>query len=592
MEDFRNVDEHDRPHAGGEVDPADQWVFNPSTGSYELRLDSADDSSVNSAASTPRQGGGRRRTPPRQRRAVPASTTEGDDDTTQLQVPNPRRPREDRSAESGSTSGRRAAGSSRRKAKAKPSRKKQVLRWTGGAMGLILVAGCAGGFWLYQKLNGNLNDVDVGIDNPATSDGPINILILGTDDRQGKGNKGYGDTGSVGHADTTLLFHVSADRSNATVLSIPRDMIVDIPKCPTKQEDGSTKVIPAEQDVRFNTSLGQRGRDPGCTWRTVQEIVGVEINHFMMADFNAVKELSSAVGGVEVCVAEDINDPKSHLKLDAGRHTIEGEQALAFVRTRHSVGTGSDLSRIKLQQQFLSSMIRKMKSSGTLTDPGKLYDLSNAATKALTVDSGIGSIKKLVELGKDLRRVDTENVTFATVPVVDNPQDPATVVLNESAAEPLFKMVQQDKSLTKTDKGKKKDKGPDLKKVEKAPASEVAVDILNGGGPAGAAQSTVTWLQSEGVTQSTNAGNASETLDETRLEYAPDQAGQAKALAEMLELPRKALKESDDGQDAAEPMTLTLGEDFTEAGEPIGAPEKAPEGVDDVNASDKNVCAK
>ncbi|NEE60461.1 LytR family transcriptional regulator, partial [Streptomyces sp. SID8455] len=106
------------------------------------------------------------------------------------------------------------------------------------------------------------------------SDGPMNILIIGTDKRTGKGNEGYGDKGSEGHADTNILFHVSEDRTNATAMSIPRDLMTDIPDCETKQPDGSEKVIPGTPNVRFNVSLGQEGRDPGCTMRTVEAITG------------------------------------------------------------------------------------------------------------------------------------------------------------------------------------------------------------------------------------------------------------------------------------------------------------------------------
>ncbi|MCT2593617.1 LCP family protein [Streptomyces sp. N2-109] len=618
------MDAHGRRHAG-DIDPADQWVFNPDTGSYELRLTPAHDGPQNQGP----YESGHHSAPPRRRRASPEPATESEDSgTDRHSEPSGRRaagrqnPTDQTPGQRGARSGggrRRAGGQSasdsgsgrgsgdppsasasgagsgghgRRKAKKKVSGKQKVLRWGGGSVALLMVAGCAGGYLYYQHLNNNIDKVDVGIDNPAVSDGPVNILLIGTDDRTGKGNESYGDKGSVGHADTTLLFHVSADRSNATVMSIPRDMITDIPTCPTKQDDGSVKDIPAEQNVRFNTSLGQRGRDPGCTWRTVQKITGVEINHFMMADFNAVKELSSAVGGVEVCVAKDIDDPKSHLKLKAGKHTIEGEQALAFVRTRHSVGFGSDLSRIELQQQFLSSMIRKMKSGGTLTNPKKLFNLAESATKALTVDTGIGTINKLIALGKDLRRVNTEKITFVTAPVLDNPADKSSVILDKSKSTPLFKMLQQDKSLTETVK-KQKDAEKAGKKVKPAPASEVRVDILNGGGPVGAAQSTVSWLQnSKGVPLSTNAGNAPEDLSKTRLEFAPNQAGQAAALAKMMGLPGSALKKSGGDAGPDEAMKLTLGKDFTGAGEPISAPDKAPEGVKEVNASDKNLCAK
>ncbi|MFI7242963.1 LCP family protein [Streptomyces qinglanensis] len=602
------MDAQGRGHAGN-VDPADQWVFNPSTGSYELRLNpDADDSSG--------RPGSRRTSAPRQRSASPDESTEAPADSgsgKRPEGPGGDRPRS-RTGEGGDGTGSRSArraearlpaqrrarasertgsgevpgkggGRGRRKAKRQLSRKQKVLRIGGGTVGLLMVAGCVGGVVWYQRLNGNINKVDVGRNNPAVKDGPVNILVIGTDAREGKGNTGYGDAGSVGHADTTFLFHVSEDRSNATALSIPRDMITNIPDCETKEENGSTKVIRGEQNVRFNTSLGQEERDPTCTWNTVEELVGVKIDHFMMADFNAVKELSTAVGGVEVCTKKAINDPKSHLKLKAGKHTVMGEQALAFVRTRHAVGFGSDLDRIKLQQQFLSSMIRKMKSGDTLSSPSKLLKLSDAATKALTVDYGIGSVKKLMDLANDLKRVDIKNITFATVPVVDNPNNKATVLLNQSKADPLFRMIQEDKSLT----GKNKKKKSDKPKVDKAPASEVDVSVLNGGGPSGAAAGTVKWLVDKGAGKAVSGGNAPQQLSRTRLEFAPSQEGAAARLADMLKLPASALKKT---EGTGPSMKLTLGKDFTAPGESVGAPDKAPSGVDKVNANDKNVCAK
>ncbi len=463
-----------------------------------------------------------------------------------------------------------------------------MLYWTAGVVGFVLVAGCGGAFYLYQQLNGNISKVDVGVENDAVSDGPVNVLIIGTDARSGKGNSGYGDAGSVGHADTTILMHISKDRSNATALSIPRDMITDIPNCPTKQKDGSTKNIPGERGVRFNTSLGQEGRDPGCTWRTVEKLTGLKINHFMMADFNAVKSLSTAVDGVEVCAGKDLNDPKSHLKLKAGRHIVKGEQALAFVRTRHAIGFGSDLDRIKMQQQFLSSLIRKLKSSA-FSSPGKLYDVSQAATKALTVDTGIGSANKLLDFGTDLKKVDIDKVTFATVPVLDNPDDPATVILNKTAADPLFAMVRADHALAKGKKGKGKKSAP----AKKAPPEQVRVDVTNGGGPIGSAQETVDWLQNTKAAKlSTNAGNAPAKLAATRLEYAPNQADQAATLADWMGLPKSALKKSSQNTGDRVPMKLTLGKDFKAPGSPIEAPTETPDGVQNVNADDKNVCAK
>lgn len=177
--------------------------------------------------------------------------------------------------------------------------------------------------------------------------------------------------------------------------------------------------------------------------RTVKELTGIQVDHFMMADFNAVKNLSTAVGGVPVCVAKDVNDKDSKLKLTAGEHRLEGEQALAFVRTRHAFGNESDLDRIKTQQQFLSSMMREMKSKETLTSPQKFFSLAEAATKSLSVDSGIGSIAKLTDLAGELKNIDLKNITFTTLPVLDNPAEKikSTVVVNPSQADPLLQMI-------------------------------------------------------------------------------------------------------------------------------------------------------
>ncbi|MFF8680394.1 LCP family protein [Streptomyces sp. NPDC015237] len=559
----------------GDIDPADQWVLNPDTGEYELRLPP-------SAAHSPVPG-------PRGAARAPAPDRE---------VPPQRRRR---SAPEEPPPGR--AG--RRRPAKKKSRGKRVLLWTGGTMAFVVLAGGTAGYLYLQHLNGNIQSV---ADDGASTGGfqkdkAINILLIGTDKRTGSGNEGYGDTGSAGHADTTILLHVSKDRSNATALSIPRDLIVDVPDCPTTQEDGTQKVIPGSSGVRFNTSLGQSGRTPSCTMRTVTELTGVTPDNFMVADFNAVKTLTSAVGGVEVCLAKDIDDPDSHLKLPAGEHTVEGEQALAFVRTRHSVGFGGDLSRIEIQQQFLSALMRKLKSNDTLTSPSKMLKLAEAGTEALTVDSKLDSIGKLKDLGLELGKLNTKNLTFTTVPVIDNPAEKvkATVVLKEGPAQQVFDMMQNDVSFTEV---KKKESEKEKKeaaavaarlKGEQSEPSEVRVRVMNGGAPAGSAQQELAYLQTDaGVTKSENAGNAPAELAKTTLEYAPDQADQARALAEILGLSGAAMKpgESVTNSQGLPTMTLTLGKDFKGAGVKLDATSaKAPEDLQKSTA-DKVECAK
>ncbi|MDT0441591.1 LCP family protein [Streptomyces johnsoniae] len=587
-----------RGGAGG-IDPADQWVFNPDTGNYELRLPGARQAGqgeqpgqASPAAARPQSAHNapspRRRAPstrPGDRRPPGEGDRESEGDRS---VP----PQRDRRAKAPAT------GRGRRKAKKKRGRGKKVLLWTGGSLALLLVVLSGTAWYLYNRLNGNINKVDTGISNDYSSDEPINVLFIGTDTRTGSGNESYGGDASEG-ADTTILMHFSEDRTHATGLSIPRDLITDVPDCEVRGEDGSTRVIPGSQGVRFNQSMGTDGRDPGCVWRTVEQLTGVEINHFMMADFNAVKDLSSAVGGVEVCVAEPIDDPKSGLQLDAGTHELEGEDALAFVRTRYSVGQGSDLSRIELQQQFMASMAREITESNVLSSLNSFWDLADTATKALTVDTGIGSIDDLYGLASEVRKVPMSDMSFVTLPVVDNPDEPedakATVVVDEARAAPIFQMLQQDVSMTEDgepeDGGNGDDGGNTEREPEMAAPEDVRVDVYNGGDVIGAAQETLDWLQTEqGVPLASNVGNAPAPQDTTTLEYGPDQAGQAARLAEMMGLPDSALQEQD-ADAGEEPMVLILGNDFEGAGRPIEVPAERPEDVDSITADDEDVCA-
>lgn len=586
-----------------DIDPADQWVLNPDTGEYELRLTP---SAPQSPIPGPRRAGSRGAGAPGasaakgaggpaagRRGGAPARKQSGED-APAGPVPGQRRRRGAPPQEP--LPGRRG----RRPEKAKKSKTKKALMWTGGTMAFVLVGAGTAGYLILKHLEGNISSTDVGsaAKNGFSKDEAFNLLIIGTDKRTGKGNEGYGDKGSVGHADTNILLHVSKDRTNATALSIPRDLIVNVPDCPTKQPDGSEKVVPGTDNVRFNTSLGQDGRDAGCTMRTVKEVTGIAPDHFMMADFNAVKTLTSAVGGVDVCLKHAVDDKDSHLKLPAGESKIEGEQALAFVRTRHSFGNQGDLDRIKVQQQFLSSLMRKMASGDTLSNPTKLYSLADAATKALTVDQGIDKVSTLKDMALELKKVPTKNITFLTVPVLDNPADGKihkTVIVDQNQAPQVFDAISNDVSFTDVKKKEKAARDAEAARLQgaKSAPSEVRVRILNGGAPPGSAQETLTWLQNvKGVAKSENGSNAPEKLDKTQLKYAPDQADQARELASLMGLSGSALKpgESVTNAQGLPAMTLTLGKDFKGAGIPLTAPKKAPK-VQGQSTADKVQCA-
>ena len=561
------------------IDPADQWVLNPQTGEYELRLDpSAPQSAAASQSTVPRPrgaGGARTRTAP------PSSPGR--------EVPPPRR----------GTPEELLPGRRGRRPVKKQSKAKKAVLWTGGTMAFVMVAAVGTGYLYLRHLEGNVRTTDVGDAGAGDfkKDEAFNVLVIGTDKRTGEGNEGYGDKGSVGHADTTILLHVSEDRSNATALSVPRDLIVDVPDCPTTREDGTRTTVSGLRGVRFNRSLGESGRDPGCTMRTVTENTGIPVDHFMMADFNAVKTLTTAVDGVNVCVTKAIDDQESKLVLPKGESKVEGERALAFLRTRHSFGNQGDLDRIKVQQQFLGSLMRKMASGDTLTSPTKLLKLAEAATEALTVDSAIGSVGTLKDMALELKKVPTKNITFTTIPVRDNPAEKvrATVVFDESTAPQVFQMIKNDVSFTEVKQQKAKEKAEVAARLNgpKADASQVRVRILNGGAAAGSAQKELDQLQNvEDVSKSENAGNSNATQAKTTLEYAPEQADQARRLADIMGLSGSAMKtgESTPNAQGLPTMTLILGEDFKGAGIKLGAASAKTPNVDKSTA-DKAQCA-
>src|SRR5690606_12225948 len=207
----------------------------------------------------------------------------------------------------------------------------------------------------------------------AAYEGGFNILIVGSDSREGQGDE-FGDTDGAELNDVNMLLHVAEDRRSATLVSIPRDLVVPFPEC----EDGG----PATGLPMINTlALGVLN----CAVRTVQELTGLTIQFAGIIQFDGVIAMSNAVGGVDVCIDAPIFDPESGLHLkSAGTHTLQGWSALAFLRTRKGVGDGSDLGRINAQQVFLSSLVRKIKSDGTLGDLGKLWGLARAATEHMT----------------------------------------------------------------------------------------------------------------------------------------------------------------------------------------------------------------
>jgi LCP family protein required for cell wall assembly len=335
-------------------------------------------------------------------------------------------------------------------------RSSRWLKAVGFTLAGTLVLAAAGAGYVYWHLNHNIKSVDInsalGDNRPAktqslptagasTSATPLpsealNILVLGSDSRSGKRNQALGGGSSEGaRSDTAMVVHLDAGRTEATIVSIPRDTLVTRPSCPLP-DGGST----AEASrVMFNTAYSVGG--PVCAVKTVELMTNVRMDHYLEIDFAGFADLVDALGGVTVTTDEDIHDDDSHLDLTAGEHHLDGTKALALARTRHGIGDGSDLGRIGLQQKLVRALLQQISSTNLLTSPTKLYSVADAVTGSLTTDTGLDSLTELMSLGESLKGLAADDVKTVTMPVVTAPSNPNRVVAKEPAASELWESL-------------------------------------------------------------------------------------------------------------------------------------------------------
>ncbi|MEW2398743.1 LCP family protein [Streptomyces sp. NPDC046862] len=333
-------------------------------------------------------------------------------------------------------------------------RRSRLLKAAGLTLAGVLVLGVGTAGWAYWHLNGNIKSVDIdsalGEDrppaavsspSPSSSASPLpstalNILVLGSDSRSGAENKklGGGDSGGA-RSDTAMVVHVDEGRTEATVVSIPRDTLVTRPSCPLPS-GGSTSVA---YNTMFNSAYSVGG--PVCAVKTVESLTGIRMDHYIEIDFSGFAKLVDALGGVTVTTDEDIDDVDSHLKLKAGTHHLDGEKALALARTRHGIGDGSDLGRIGLQQKLVKALLDQMSTTDLLTSPTRLYRVADAVTGSLTTDTGLDSLSELMSLGQSLRSLTSADVRTVMMPVVRAPSNPNRVVADEPEASELWEKL-------------------------------------------------------------------------------------------------------------------------------------------------------
>ncbi|MGC0415108.1 LCP family protein [Embleya sp. AB8] len=446
------------------------------------------------------------------------------------------------------------------------------LKITALVVATVLVLISAAGWAYWEHLNGNIQssernsgDGDIAKPKPdAFGHTPLNILLLGSDGRDSAENCKLGGAcgdGGVANADVQMLLHVSADRSNASLVSVPRDTRVAIPAC----TDPKTKKRYEPINDSIADSLGRGG--PGCVVAAWQNLTKVHIDHFMMVDFSGVVSMADAVGGVEVCVQQNIKDEKnyvdrqgvqhsegSHLKLEAGSHKIQGVQALQWLRTRHAFEYGGDLGRAKAQHMYLNSMVRTLKKASTLANPTKVFPLAEAATKALHVDDGLGSLNKLIDLAGELNKIPTNRITTTTMPSGEDPRNKDHLI-PAPEAERMWTMLRADTPFDKN--GPAPDAAPPPPPAPTLDKATVALTVRST--PTGDRAGTVSQeLVKQGFSKTVKDTTATKRAATTTLTYPAAAQDAAQAVATALSLPPAALQESQQ----ATHLTLTIGADW------------------------------
>jgi LCP family protein required for cell wall assembly len=293
-----------------------------------------------------------------------------------------------------------------------------ILKFTAAALAVVLISGVSVGAIAVNSILAQRNDAVTLVgetEGPPPQIGAIeggfNILIVGSDQCESQSCR-QGERGEAVLNDVNILLHVAQDQTNATVISFPRDMVVGIPECPWADGSGDTKGYSTEP---LNVAYYYGGLP--CVVLTIQELTGLPIQFAGMITFQGVIEMSDAIGGVDVCVNGPVVDPYTGIDLpEAGTYNLQGWSALAFLRSRHGVGDGSDLTRISSQQVYLSSLVRKLKSDDTLGDASKLYGLAQAAVSNMSLSRGLADVPTLVSVALALKDIPIERVTFVQYP--------------------------------------------------------------------------------------------------------------------------------------------------------------------------------
>ena len=431
---------------------------------------------------------------------------------------------------------------------------------------VAVVVASLSAYAIYRRLDGNVTVVKVSGLSHRSVYGTQNILVLGSQTREGQraGDLGSNPALNTSNSDNLLLVHLDPTHTHATVLSIPRDTMVYEPGCRARRSVG-TGILGPYQSAIIDGAMNLGG--PSCAVNTVKDLTGITLDHFVMFNFNSFRAMVDTIGGVEVCVPRSgYHDPYSGLDLSGGKHLLTYNQALAYVRTRHGVqaggDVGGDLPRIELQQAFMSSVIQKVNSQGILSNSVQLLKIADVATRALTVDQGLDSVSKLLSLATSLTGLHAKNVTLLTMPTLTDPANINRLVPEEPAGDVIFQMILDGQTWHHG--------------LPTLPDGRVQVRVLNGTATPGLAARTARRLTRLGF-DVIGTGDAPATSTTTVTYSGTAQADSAYTLTTALKATPAAqnlLAEPAPQAGQPGPVTLVLGGDFAGVNPPA-APQQA-----------------
>lgn len=410
-----------------------------------------------------------------------------------------------------------------------------------GLLSLTIVAGVTYGWWNYRQLQSNIQKVTVFGDDGSGADdvdgSDQNILIVGSDSRAGATPEeleelSTEDDGGSNNTDTIMVLHVPADGSTATIISFPRDSWVDVPGF------GMNKINAAFALGQQATGTFEGGIE--LLGQVITNLTGLTMDHFVQVGLLAFLRISNAIGGVQVNLCNAVQDDDSGIDLPAGVQTIQGKDAVSFVRQRHGLPRG-DLDRVVRQQVFLSAAFRRIASAGTLLNPLKLKSLIDAVSSSLVIDDKLD----LAKFAAQMADLSAGNLRTATIPVAGTPDiivngQVVSIVQLDTSAIPQFisQLIGQPTAYTKADT------------VDPSTVSVTVIDDTTAGGAAEPALDALRAAGFQATTQSSPTVQASTTIS-----YPPGQEAQAKTLAQFVPGAQVAPSGS------VTTVTLTLGDD-------------------------------